>query len=293
MPANGRVCAVTGANGYIGGVVTDCLRREGWKVLALVRPERAARTSDESIVPFSLEGGVDPERLKNVDALVHCAYDFRQLHWQDIHRVNVEGALRALDAASAAGIPKMIFVSSIAAFEGCHSLYGKAKLEIETRALKAGAGVIRPGLVYGKRAGGLFGTLQRIVARSSLVPLINHGEQTTCLAHEEDVGHLISTLLRRSSLPARPISAGSEKRKTFRQLLEAIGEVNGKKLVFVPIPSKCMLLGLRMTEAAGLRPGFTSDNLISFLNPNPRPDFAVTREIGVPFREFSADNLAR
>ena len=79
-----------------------------------------------------------------MSALVHCAYDFKPLRWDEIRAVNVEGARKLFPAARAAGVEKIICISSISAYDGCRSLYGKAKLEIEKIALDNGALVIRP-----------------------------------------------------------------------------------------------------------------------------------------------------
>ena len=85
--------------------------------------------------------------------------------------MNVEGSRKILEAAREAKTPKIIFISSISAFDGCRSLYGRAKLEIEKIALDCGALVIRPGLVYGEGAGGMFGKLVAQMKKSSVIPL--------------------------------------------------------------------------------------------------------------------------
>ena len=37
-----------------------------------------------------------------------------------------------LDAARAAGVGRVLFVSSISAYDGCRSAYGRGKLRVET-----------------------------------------------------------------------------------------------------------------------------------------------------------------
>ena len=148
-----KICAITGSNGYVGSCVKNHFAANGWEIMELTRrPKPETRA-----VKFQLGGEVSPAALAGVDALVHCAYDFKPLRMEDIRAVNVDGSRKILAAARAAGIPKIIFISSISAFDGCRSLYGKAKLEIEKIALAQGALVIRPGLVYGDDSGGMFG----------------------------------------------------------------------------------------------------------------------------------------
>jgi len=71
-----------------------------------------------------------------------------------------------------AAVESIVVISSLSAFAGCRSLYGKAKLQIESLALSADAVVIRPGLVYGNDSGGMFGRLVRQVRGSRLLPVL-------------------------------------------------------------------------------------------------------------------------
>ena len=63
----------------------------GWEVLALGR-----RPGPEGSRHVSYELGADPSRLpwQEVDAFVHCAYDFRPNKWDAIHAVNVAGSIK-------------------------------------------------------------------------------------------------------------------------------------------------------------------------------------------------------
>src|SRR5262249_2796624 len=106
---NGPVCAVTGASGYLGARVRSHFAARGWTVVGLGR-----RDAD---VPFTLKDGVEPAALRRhgVTALVHCAYDLRPTHREEIHRVNVAGSRRVLDAARAAGVGRVVLVSTLSA----------------------------------------------------------------------------------------------------------------------------------------------------------------------------------
>ncbi|HXE41644.1 MAG TPA: NAD-dependent epimerase/dehydratase family protein, partial [Candidatus Baltobacteraceae bacterium] len=150
-----KICAITGSNGYVGSCVKNYFTSHGWEILELTRRPKAGVRATQ----FQLGDDLSPQLLVGVNALVHCAYDFKPLTWNEIVAVNVEGSRKILEAARAAGIPKIIYISSISAFNGCKSLYGKAKLEIEKIALSNGALVIRPGLVWGNPPGAMFGKL--------------------------------------------------------------------------------------------------------------------------------------
>src|SRR5205823_7054286 len=129
------------------------------------RPGEAAdRRYDMTAPPAS-------DVLSSVDVLVHAAYDLSLTRRVDVWRVNVEGTRRLLDAAVGAGVTRIIVVSTMSAYDGTSQIYGQAKLAIEAATLAAGGAVLRPGLVYGDRPGGMVGALRRL-ARLPVVPLI-------------------------------------------------------------------------------------------------------------------------
>ena len=129
---------------------------------------------------------------------MHCAYDFKPLRREEIRAVNVKGSRKLFQAARAADVGKIICISSISAYDGCCSLYGRAKLEIEKIALENGALVIRPGLVYGSGPGGMFGKLTTQVRKSSVIPMIGDGSQIQFLVHNGDLCAFIMNAIRRT-----------------------------------------------------------------------------------------------
>ncbi len=89
-----------------------------------------------SVIPFQLGSKIDPGFFQGADALIHCAWDMRATGWDEIHKTNVLGSIRLFEAAANEGVGKLTFISSISAFEGCQSMYGQAKLEVEEAVFK-------------------------------------------------------------------------------------------------------------------------------------------------------------
>jgi nucleoside-diphosphate-sugar epimerase len=286
-------CAVTGANGYVGGVIAAALRRRGCNVVELGRKPSAA-ADPGGYRRFSLGDPIDPLTLSGLDALVHCAYDFAPIDPAGIAQSNVEGTLALFRAARAAGVKQIIFISSMSAFEGCKSLYGQAKLSVEKNRDELGLIIVRPGLVYGSGARGMVGSLAKLASLPLLTPLVGLGNMVLYLAHEQDLGGLIDKLL--DPLlppPPTPIIAANDSPRTLRQIISILGASQGKgKKLFVPIPSTALWAMLKTAEAVGLRPRTRSDSLVSLMNQDPHPDFAGLHRLGVPFREFEASALA-
>ena len=109
---------VTGATGFVGGAIARHLASRGHDVRALVRP------GHDRQVPLS--AGMEPvdgdlldspslERAAaGMDGVFHAAalYTFWTPRRADIHDVNVSGTEAVLDAARAAGVPRLVFTSS-------------------------------------------------------------------------------------------------------------------------------------------------------------------------------------
>jgi nucleoside-diphosphate-sugar epimerase len=271
--------------------VANCIADAGWELVALTRSEATQLRTAAAHVHFELGGALKPRVFEEVDALVHVAYDFAHTSWSDIQRVNVEGSKRLFAAASAAGVERIICVSTIAAFPGARSLYGRAKLEIEQAALEAGATVIRPALVWGPDGAAMFGALRRVASRFSIIPLPVPAQLELSTVHEDDLAMLVERVLERwPESSGKVLVAASESTVTFEDLLRSFTRPGGRQLRFVQLPWRLAWLALRAIEAVGLEPPFRSDSLTSIvaLDVDPRARATDSAErYGVHFRALS------
>jgi nucleoside-diphosphate-sugar epimerase len=284
-----KICAITGGNGYVGGCLKNFFASRGWEIFELSRRPRPGSRAFQ----FQLGDDLSPDLLSGVTAFVHCAYDFAPLHWDEIAAVNVEGSRKVLQAARAANVPKIIFISSISAWERCRSFYGKAKLEIEKLALDAGALVVRPGLVYGGAAGGMFGRLSAKIRRSSVVPLAGSGSQIQFLVHSDDLCAFVEKFgAGNVDTPPRVVTAAHERPWPFKELVREIARSADKKPMFIPLPWRAVWLALKSAELCGLKMNFRSDSLVSLMYQNPTPDFSPNPALGLLCRPFNVQSLA-
>jgi nucleoside-diphosphate-sugar epimerase len=200
----------------------------------------------------------------------------------------VQGTAKLFAAAKAAGVQRLVLISTMSAFTGCKSLYGRAKLAMERIAAEAGALILRPGLVYGDRAGGMYGSLDAQVKKSRLLPLIGGGKQVLYLVHEEDLAAAALRFCESDSpAPAEPVTAAHAQPWTFREILDDIAKRAGVQRRYLPVPWQPVWLALKAAETLGLRLGFRSDSLVSLMNQDPHPDFSRGQAIGFQPRPYA------
>lgn len=255
--------AVTGASGYVGGAIAQRFEAHGHTVLRFSR-----RACEGEWRSFSLDDDPDAIAWDGIDALVHAAYDFSPRTWQEAEVRNVLPSCALITAARRAGVRHIVFISTLSAFDGCRSLYGKAKLAIEKEALAAGVTVIRPGLVWGEKPGGMMGSLQKIVSALPLVPyLCGGGGLRQYLVHEEDLAE--SVVRSASCEPARePISVAHPASLTFCEVLTGIAAKRKLRRMFLPVPWSFAMAGLKLAEACGIPLPFRSDSLTGLVHGN-------------------------
>ncbi len=277
--------AMTGSNGYVGHAIKAFLVQRGHEIIEL-RRIRDGEKADTNTLRYSLGDTPNEPLLATCTALIHCAYDFSPLTWDEIQMTNVNGTEKLFSAALSQGISKLVLISSISAFDSCASFYGRAKLEMEKVTLERGGTSIRPGLVWGDTPGGMVGTLDNLIAKLPVVPEIGGGQEMY-LAHQDDLAALIEKVLSANApLPSAPLLACHAVPMNFRRILRALALKRGVRRIFVPIPWQCAWFGLKTLELIGIRLKIKSDSLISLMNPNPAPMFDMPEQLKVSFRPF-------
>ena len=132
------------------------LRQADCRVRALARdPGRLAGLVDATDI---VHGSLDDEEalgalVRDADAVIHCAGAVRGVTREQFDAVNVAGAARVAQQASASGVQRFLLISSLAAREPALSPYASSKRGGET-AVASALGtmplfVIRPPAVYG------------------------------------------------------------------------------------------------------------------------------------------------
>jgi nucleoside-diphosphate-sugar epimerase len=164
---------VTGATGFIGSHLAERLVALGYSVRCLVRRTSSTRylppTGIELVPADFLTGDGLREACTGAAIVYHLAGVTKALRAEDFHTGNVTATARIVEACDAAGVSRLVHVSSLAAagpnpggkpltgVEPCRPLttYGRTKLESErivhASAIADRAVIVRPPVVYGPR----------------------------------------------------------------------------------------------------------------------------------------------
>lgn len=159
--------AITGAAGFMGRALSRRLRADGWTVRGVDRHADEARAivGGDIAVP-----GPWQRVTEGADLVIHTAALVSNITPRDeAWRVNVAGTRHVVEAAAAAGVPRLLHVSSVAVYSHdrpdhvtetwpvrvAGDVYGDTKVAAEQVVWQAHAAgdvpvtVVRPGDVYG------------------------------------------------------------------------------------------------------------------------------------------------
>ena len=280
------VCAISGASGYVGSRIAQRLAQSG-RVVALTR-----KPASEADFTWSLTSADDITPLlcqQQVSVLIHAAWDFTAVTAQDIQQVNVEGSIRLLRMAKAAGVGRIVFISTISAFTGARSLYGRAKLQVESVAAELGGIILRPGLVFGDSPGGVFGSIRRQEQHQKFIPLVGNGKAPQYLVPEQTLADVVADAAtgRFDQAAGQPITVAHSHPWPFRDLVRRLALAQGRRVTLIPLPWPLLYAGLRAGEILGRKMPFRSDSVISFVHQDPAPDFSRIEALGIQVPPWS------
>jgi dihydroflavonol-4-reductase len=302
---------VTGATGFIGGVVARRLRDRGDEVVCLVRsPEKAAALTEigcETVAGDLGDREAQRAAMEGCDGVIHAAAMYEVgipvSQRPAMYEANVVGTENVLGAALEAKVPKVVYVSTCGAFGNTHhqivdesyqhpcedftSYYEQTKVEAHkvARRMIAEDGlpctIVQPGGVYGPGDTSSLGALLEQFL-SGRMPLIPFPELGICLAHVEDTAAGIVIALDKGRPGETYVIAGPP--TTMREAIGILAEVSGRRAPKRALPTALMkamtpigpLVGKLMGQPPNLRELISSADNVTFWATNEK----AVKELG-------------
>lgn len=258
---------ITGATGFVGSAVLRILQNAGHHVRALVRANSDRRNLSGCDCEIVIGDLTDPSSLKRAvkgcSAVFHVAADYRL--WvpdpQSMKRTNVEGTLALIRAATAAGVSRIVYTSTVGtlrllgngrlADEQCRAdlrdmigAYKQSKLQAEQQArraiteIEAPLVIVQPSAPVGPRDIKPTPTGRLVVeAASGRMPgYVNTGLN---IVHVDDVavGHLLA--YEKGAVGESYILGGENRELCW--ILENIAKITGRRTPQMCIPHWVLL----------------------------------------------------
>jgi len=260
---------VTGASGFIGRALSARLLSEGVRVRGVVRrSESAVPYGTEKVIVHSIEQDTNwSPLLKGVDTVVHLAarvHVIKERTADPLHefrKVNVAGTERLAQMSLAAGVRRIVYVSSIGvngeitsgkAFteedvpSPC-SPYAISKWEAEEILRRIGnygameVVIVRPPLVYGPHAPGNFGRMVRLIKSGLPLPFGGVKNMRSLIY----LGNLVDALVKciqREEAAGRTFLISDGEDISTPDMIRMIAKAMGVKERLVTIPEPLLML---------------------------------------------------
>ena len=298
-----RVC-VTGASGFIGRRLCECLRRRGFRVRALMRRPAEGPWDEPMLVPLG-EEPLPSGLLDGVDTLFHLAGRAHAVadtaDSEALYRAaNVQSTLDLLDAGARCGLRAFVYFSSVKAIgEGGAeeqdetsplrptTPYGRTKLEAERAVLAAESTahrvVLRPSLVYDPNPKGYLALMIRAASRGWLPPLPRSGRGRSMI-HLDDLVEAACLVASDPRAAGRTYILTDGNAYTAREIYDAILSAAGRSMPGWSLPPGLLRLAARSGDLIGRLRGrrflFDSDVLEKLMGSARYSGERIQRELG-------------
>ncbi len=228
---------VTGAFGYSGKYIARRLLNKGYDVYTLTNsPDRTNQFEGKiKSYPFNFnDKNKIVESLKGTKVLYNTywvRFDYRDFN----HTTAVENTLKMFQAAEEAGVQKIVHISITNPSENSKLPYfnGKAKLEKALIELGISYAILRPAVLFGKEDI-LINNIAWMLRYLPVMGIFGDGKYRLQPIYVDDLAKLAVEKGEKSENAI--IDAIGPETFSYRELVEIIGRIIGKKRLLVSIP---------------------------------------------------------
>jgi uncharacterized protein YbjT (DUF2867 family) len=180
----------------------------------------------------------------------------------------------------------------MSAFDGTSQLYGRAKLDIEAMTADFEGCAVRPGLVYGKRSGGMVGALRKLTALP-IIPVIAGGVSIYTVS-EDDLMTAIAALAAAAALPPGTISVAHPSRVKLANIMRILAAYEGRPCRLIAVPWQLVYWLLKAAQLLQLHPPFRADSVLGLVHAAPALSGTdQLAKLGITVHAFALDSPHR
>ncbi|NVK33889.1 MAG: complex I NDUFA9 subunit family protein [Rhodobacteraceae bacterium] len=276
---NGKLVTIFGASGFLGRHIVQDLARRGYRIRAAVRrPDLATH-----LQPLGAPGQIMPiqanlrhpwsvERaVEGADAVVNAVGILAPSGKQTFDHIQADGPRLIAEAALKNGLKGIVHLSAIGADSASKSAYARTKAAGEAGVLDTlpDSIILRPSIVFGPEDD-FFNQFAGMSTIAPILPLIGCGVTKFQPVYVQDVAKAVGAAVEGDLKAGATYELGGPDVATFKECLELMLKVTGRKNALLPIPFGLSKL---MGHVMGALPGapltadqvelLKSDNVVS------------------------------
>jgi uncharacterized protein YbjT (DUF2867 family) len=282
-PNMNRVVTVIGGSGFVGRYVVRALAKRGYRMrVAVRRPELAGHLQPLGFLGQILAVQANVRHRPSVEravrgshAVVNLVGILYERGRQRFDAVHADAASVVAECARQAGVERLAHMSAIGADPNSPSDYAKSKALGEQGVL-AGfpeATIVRPSIVFGPEDQ-FFNRFAAMARISPVLPIIGSGTRFQP-AFVGDVAEAIARIVDGAARRAVAYELGGPDVKTFRELLEFMLDVVGRKRWIMELPQSIANLQASILERLPGQPLLTRDQVRQLTRDNIVSEEAV------------------
>jgi uncharacterized protein YbjT (DUF2867 family) len=267
---------VSGGTGFVGSAIVRALLAKGEKVAVLGRDAAKIR----SVIGWEVDAREadvrNPdalrEAMREIDVVVNAVQfptmpiEVKRRGWT-FEEVDLRGTCNQVDAASAAGVRRFVYLSGVGAEENAERHWFRTKWQAEQYVRQSNMewSIVRPTWVYGPNDN----SLNRILGFGNylpFIPLFGDGNNEMQPVFVEDVGWVAAEAATRQQAVGKVIELGGPDVMTFNDVINTALEVMGRKR---PILHQPVFVGKVAGACASIlpRPPLTPDAVEFIIQP--------------------------
>jgi uncharacterized protein YbjT (DUF2867 family) len=239
--------AVTGAFSYSGKYIAKRLLERGEEVFTLTNHPDRPDPFNGKIKAFPLNFANEVELIENLrgaDVLVNT-YWIRFDKGNNTQPKAVENTKILVDAAAKAGIKRIIHISITNPSADSHLPYFWGKAANEKVVIDSGMSyaILRPTVLFGKEDI-LINNIAWLLQRLPLFGLPGNGSYKLSPVYVDDLAELaVDAIYRKNNYIWDAVGPDEF---SFKELVELIGQTNGKQRLLIPFPPRLALLAAQV-----------------------------------------------